>query len=519
MEARRSCPPGRRMRDPGHRRRGSHRRRARPRPAAVGLPCGRARGPLPHRLVRGAGDLRTQPGQRRRSLVADPGHQLLAGEAAQIPEGRRVHRADQCPHAAPCPPVASVTCSTQTRPSHRSLPSARPPQLVAQLRRPAPTSRRPARPCRAPPTRLRVQFSYGFVVKYDVGRISRRSSQMCTTTWLSVISSTRPHSPSTTTTSSSRTASLNASCSPAITLPSRLCAASAATMPITPAEASTLAPTARTVGKVISATPSASTTITATVSRRSMTTWVCSRRARRLSGTSVRNLASATSSKTSSSAPTSHAVAAISTSSSRWSTASRPGKERTRARRASWAAYSVASDLERPVRLAGPTRPAAPTGGPAGARSGGSPRRRATRRSPRRPRRRSPDNAVCTPVPPSGWPSAPMVPGAAGPVRPCGTAPGRSRTPPNAAMPSADGRQQVCAVRLPGQRTQRGVQPSRLVRIVGDGGGDQQHAGDAVRDALGGIPEIPSRRLSMRVPGDIRFGIQVLLEALDQGIA
>ena len=100
----------------------------------------------------------------------------------------------------------------------------------------------------------------------------------------------RPHSFSTTTTSSTRTASLNASCTPANRLPSVLCAASAAITLIMPAEASTLAPSARTAGKVISMTPMATTTIAATVTRRSITTWVLTRRALRLSGTSVRQL-------------------------------------------------------------------------------------------------------------------------------------------------------------------------------------------------------------------------------------
>ena len=63
----------------------------------------------------------------------------------------------------------------------------------------------------------------------------------------------------------------------------------------------------RTLGKVISITPTVRMTITAMVSRRSITTWVRTRRACRLSGTSTRNRASAVSSTTTSSAATSQA--------------------------------------------------------------------------------------------------------------------------------------------------------------------------------------------------------------------
>src|SRR5690606_25379329 len=65
-----------------------------------------------------------------------------------------------------------------------------------------------------------VQFSNGLLAKYEVGRIKRRSSQIFTTTCRSVISSMVPQCPSTTTTSSSRNASENATCRPAKKLPS-----------------------------------------------------------------------------------------------------------------------------------------------------------------------------------------------------------------------------------------------------------------------------------------------------------
>jgi hypothetical protein len=75
-----------------------------------------------------------------------------------------------------------------------------------------------------------------------------------------------------------------------------------------------LAPTARTCGNVVSMTATPSTATTATVIRRSITTWVRTRLAWRLSGTSVRNRASAMSSNTITSAATSQATAPITAS-------------------------------------------------------------------------------------------------------------------------------------------------------------------------------------------------------------
>ncbi len=118
--------------------------------------------------------------------------------------------------------------------------------------------------------------------------MSRRSSHRCTTTYVIVISSMRPHSPSSTTTSSTRIASVNAICMPAKTLASEVCAASPATMEMSPADASRLAPAARAAGNVSRMPATAQTTITATVSRRSTVICVRTRRACRLSAVSMR---------------------------------------------------------------------------------------------------------------------------------------------------------------------------------------------------------------------------------------
>ncbi len=126
-----------------------------------------------------------------------------------------------------------------------------------------------------------------------------------------VISSIRPHSPSTTTTSPIRIASLKASCTPAKKFPSTLCAARPATNEIRPAEASTLAPAARADGNVSSAPEMAQSTSAATVTRRRTVTWVRMRRAWRLSATSMLYRRSAASSTTNANAPTSHARAKI----------------------------------------------------------------------------------------------------------------------------------------------------------------------------------------------------------------
>ena len=111
------------------------------------------------------------------------------------------------------PPTASVTCRMPTRPSHRSV-SCR--SRVSSVRI-ASTGTSQSTSSSTVPSRSaarRVQFSNGVVVKYVDGRIRRRSSQTCTTTYVSVISSIRPHSSATTTTSSTRIASVNASCTP-----------------------------------------------------------------------------------------------------------------------------------------------------------------------------------------------------------------------------------------------------------------------------------------------------------------
>lgn len=64
-------------------------------------------------------------------------------------------------------------------------------------------------------------------------------------------------------TSSRRSASVNASCRPAKTLPSVVCAATPATMPSTLALGSSEAPAAQAALKVISTTASATTVTTA----------------------------------------------------------------------------------------------------------------------------------------------------------------------------------------------------------------------------------------------------------------
>ena len=102
-----------------------------------------------------------------------------------------------------------------------------------------------------------------------------------------VISSIRPHSASTTTTSPIRIASLKASCTPAKKFPSTLCAARPATNEIRPADASTLAPAVRADGNVRSAPAIAHRTNAATVTRRRTVTWVRMRRACRLSAMSM----------------------------------------------------------------------------------------------------------------------------------------------------------------------------------------------------------------------------------------
>ena len=95
-----------------------------------------------------------------------------------------------------------------------------------------------------------------------------------------MISSTVPHSPSTTTVSPMRTMSPKAICRPANKLLSVDWAATPATMPRMPAEASSEAPTARIAGKVSSIEATATTPTTAETTRWISVTWVRTRRTR-----------------------------------------------------------------------------------------------------------------------------------------------------------------------------------------------------------------------------------------------
>ena len=105
----------------------------------------------------------------------------------------------------------------------------------------------------------RDQFSNGLQVKYETGMVIRRSSQVRTVRKVRVISSTMPHSPSTTTVSPMRTMSPKAIWSPANRLPSVDWAATPATMPMMPAEASIEVPAARMSGNVSSIAATATT--------------------------------------------------------------------------------------------------------------------------------------------------------------------------------------------------------------------------------------------------------------------
>lgn len=103
-----------------------------------------------------------------------------------------------------------------------------------------------------------------------------------------VISSIRPHSLSAITTSSTRMAPENASCMPAITLPSVDWAARPAMIDTTPADASRDAPAVWAAGKSSRDAASATMTIATTATRRRIRACVRTRRATRLSATSVR---------------------------------------------------------------------------------------------------------------------------------------------------------------------------------------------------------------------------------------
>ena len=127
-----------------------------------------------------------------------------------------------------------------------------------------------------------------------------------------------PHSPSTTTASSSRIGSAKAICRPAMKLPTVERAATPAMIPAIPAEASRLAPMVRPSGKVSSTVASASTMIPSVTTRPTTRTWVRARRARRLSGmsTSRRRLSASSATRTARSA--SHAPATTSATTRVW---------------------------------------------------------------------------------------------------------------------------------------------------------------------------------------------------------
>lgn len=108
----------------------------------------------------------------------------------------------------------------------------------------------------------------------------RRSSQVRTLRNVSVISSTVPHSPSTTTVSPRRTMSPKAIWNPANMLASVDWAATPATMPRMPADASSEAPAARIAGNVSSIAATATTPTIAATTRWISDTWVRTRRTR-----------------------------------------------------------------------------------------------------------------------------------------------------------------------------------------------------------------------------------------------
>lgn len=117
-------------------------------------------------------------------------------------------------------------------------------------------------------------------MKYETGMVMRRSSQVRTVRKVRVISSTVPHSLSTTTVSPMRTVSPKAIWRPMKRLPSEDWAAMPATMPRTPAEASIEAPKVFIGGKVSSIAATATTTTTAVTTRWISVTWVRTRRTR-----------------------------------------------------------------------------------------------------------------------------------------------------------------------------------------------------------------------------------------------
>lgn len=79
------------------------------------------------------------------------------------------------------PPTASVTCSDASRPSHRSLELT---ERISSTRMASTGMSQSKSNCTSPSSRgsRRVQFSNGCVVKWLLGTIQRRSSQVRTTT-------------------------------------------------------------------------------------------------------------------------------------------------------------------------------------------------------------------------------------------------------------------------------------------------------------------------------------------------
>ena len=182
--------------------------------------------------------------------------------------------------------VASVTCTLHTRWSH----SGDAWQMRSSSARSGSTGTLKSSHRNTVPRMVDevwVQFSNGFSINQVSGTIMRRSSQMRTTTYVPLISSTRPHSPLTISTSSMRIGCENAICRPAIKLPSTGRAAIPATRPATPAEASKLAPIWRAPGRVSRIKDRPRMMTMACALRVSTRAWVIRRRARRLSATST----------------------------------------------------------------------------------------------------------------------------------------------------------------------------------------------------------------------------------------
>ncbi len=160
---------------------------------------------------------------------------------------------------------------------------------------------------------------------------------MRTTTCVAPISSMRPQCPSTTTTSSMRIGCTRAICRPAIRLDSTGLAASAATRPATPADASRLVPRCRAAGQVIRIAASAATQTAVSATRASTRTCVWILRASRLS-VAFRQCAAAT--------------RVCSASIARVRTHAVPAMAMTRARCCRGAASSAVSGIRHAIRAA-----------------------------------------------------------------------------------------------------------------------------------------------------------------------